>query len=93
MIVKCDLKRYADQAALPDEQQIFMDASVETVDGDIVFKFKKLLVEEGENDIFVDIPQNFIYEFATTIAEVHGPNRYKSVMSISSCERSKLSDC
>ena len=54
MIVKYDLKGYADQAALLDEQQTLMDASVEAVDGDIVLKLRKFLVEEGGNDIIVD---------------------------------------
>ena len=34
MIVKYDLKGYADQSALTDEQQTLMDASVEAVDGE-----------------------------------------------------------
>ena len=54
MLVKYDLKVYADQEALPDEQQTLMDASVENVYGDIVLKLKKFLVEEGGNDIIVD---------------------------------------
>ena len=45
MIVKYDLKGYAYQAALPDKQQTIVDDSVEAVDGDIVLKFKKFLVE------------------------------------------------
>ena len=44
MIVKYDLKRYDDQGALTEEQQKLMDTSVEAVDGDIVLKFKNLLV-------------------------------------------------
>ena len=44
MIVKYDLKGYYDQAALPDKEQTFMDASVEDVDGYIVLKFNKFLV-------------------------------------------------
>ena len=54
MIVKYDLKGYAEQSALPDKYQTLMDASVESVDGDIVLKFKKFLVEERGNDIIVD---------------------------------------
>ena len=48
MIVKDDLKGYSDQAELPDKHQIIMDASIESVDGDIVLKFKKFLVEGGK---------------------------------------------
>ena len=44
MILKYDLKGYTDQGALTDEQQTLMDDYVEAVDGDIVLKFKKLLV-------------------------------------------------
>ena len=44
MIAKYDLKGYADQGALPEEQQKLMNTSVEAVDGDIVLKFKNLLV-------------------------------------------------
>ena len=66
-IGKFDLKSYAKQGALPPEQQTLMDASVESVDGDIVLKFKKFLVEEGENDIIVDGPQNFIYAYSDTV--------------------------
>ena len=47
MIVKYDLKGYNYQAALPDEHHTLMDASVEAVDGEIVLKLKKFLVEEG----------------------------------------------
>ena len=72
MAVKYELKGYANQSALPEEQQTLMDASVESVDGDIVLKFKKFLVEEGENDIIVDGPQNFIYAYDDTVGEGHG---------------------
>ena len=44
MIVKYDLKVYANQAALQDDHKTIMDASVEAVDGDILLKFKKFLV-------------------------------------------------
>ena len=54
MIVKYDLKGYADQAALLYDSQILMCASVEVVDGDIVLNFKRFLVEDGENNIIVD---------------------------------------
>ena len=47
MIVKYDLKGYYEKSALPYEQQTLMDASVEAVDGEIVLKLKKFLVEEG----------------------------------------------
>ena len=54
MIVKYDLKVYTDQAALDEEHQTLMDASVEAVDGDILLNFKRSLFEEGENDIIVN---------------------------------------
>ena len=44
-----------------------MDASVEAVYGDIVLKFKKFPVEEGENEISVS--QNFIYAFYYTVGK------------------------
>ena len=44
IIVKYDLMVQADQAAMPYKHQTLMDASVEAVYGDIVLKFKKLLV-------------------------------------------------
>ena len=44
-----------------------MSAYVETVNGDIVLKFNKLLVEEGENEISVS--QNFLYVFSDTVGE------------------------
>ena len=49
-----------------------MDASVESVDGDILIKFKKFLVGEGENEI--SVIHNFIYTFADTVSEGHGSN-------------------
>ena len=36
MSVKYDLNGYTEKVTLPDEQQTFMDISVEAVDGDIV---------------------------------------------------------
>ena len=47
MIVNYDPKGNYDQASLKDKQQTLMDASVEAVDGEIVLKLKKFLVEEG----------------------------------------------
>ena len=79
-IVKYDLKGYSDQAALPDKQQILVDDSVEALNVDIVLKFKKLLVEEGGNDIISDGPQNLMYEFSYTVGEGLGSNRSKSVI-------------
>ena len=92
IIVKYDLNGYADQAALPEKHQTLTDASVEAVDGDIVLKFKKFLVEEGGNDIIVDGLQNFIYAFADTVGEGHGSNRGKAVINLSSGGSSKFSD-
>ena len=69
-----------------------MDASVEAVDGDIVNKFKKFLVEEGGNGIIVDGPQNFICAFSGTIDEGHGSNRGKYVINLISSGTSKVSD-
>ena len=54
-----------------------MDASVEAVVFDIVLKFNNLPVEEEENEISGSSPQIFIYEFADTVGEGHGPNRGK----------------
>ena len=54
MIVNYYLKGYTDQAALPDKHQVLMYDYVEAIYGEIVLKFKKFLVEEGENEIIVD---------------------------------------
>ena len=70
MIVMHDLKGYSDQAALPYKHQTLMDDSVEVVDGNIVLKFKKFLVEKGENEISAS--QNSIYTFYDTVGEGHG---------------------
>ena len=61
-----------------------MDTSVEAVDGDILLKFNNFLVEDGENEISVS--QNFIHRFSDTIGEVHGLNRGKSVIDLSTRE-------
>ena len=45
-----------------------MDASADSIYGDIVLRFKKFLVEEGENEISVS--QKSIYAFADTAGEV-----------------------
>ena len=92
MIITYDLKGYADQAALPDEQQTLMDASVEAAYGDIVLKFKKFLVEDWGNYIIVDSPHRFIYEFAYTFDEGHGSNRGKDIININLGGSSKVSD-
>ena len=63
-----------------------VDLSVEAVDGDIVLKLNNFLVEEGGNEISVSGPQNFIYEFSDTFGEVHGSNRGKSVIGLSTGE-------
>ena len=63
-----------------------MDASAEAVDGDILLKFKKFLVEEGENEISVSGPQNFIFVFVDTVGEGHGSNRGKAVIGLSTGE-------
>ena len=91
MRVKYELKGYADQSVLTDEQQKLMNDYVEAIDGYIVLKFNKLLVEEEENDIIVDIPQNFIYEFDDNVGEGHGSNRGKYVIKSSSGGNSKFS--
>ena len=44
-----------------------MDTSVEAVDGDIVLKFNKFLVEERGGEISVSGPHNFVYAFSDTI--------------------------
>ena len=60
-----------------------MDASVEDVDGDIVLKFKKLLVDYEKNKICVSGHHNFIYAFSDTIGEGHCSNRGKVVIDLS----------
>ena len=40
-----------------------MDASVESLDGDILLKFKQFLVEEGDNETRVRGTRNVIYAF------------------------------
>ena len=49
-----------------------MDVSIEDVDGKIVLKFKKLLVEEVYNETSVSGPWNFIYAFSDTVVKGHG---------------------
>ena len=80
MAVRYDLKVYAEKVVLPDKHQTLMDDSVEAVDSEIVLKFNKFLLQEGGGDIIVSGPQNFIYEFADTVGEVHGSNRGKVVI-------------
>ena len=94
IIFQYDLKGQAEQVALPDEHHALMDASVEAIDGDIVLKFKKFLLEQGQgvNDIIVDGPQNFIYAFSDIVGEGQGSNRGKYVINISLDGRSKFSD-
>ena len=60
-----------------------MDSYVEALYGDIVLKFKRLLVEEEDNEISVSGPQTFTYAFSDTVGEGHGSNRGKSVIDIS----------
>ena len=69
-----------------------MDASIEAVDGEIVLRFNKFLVEESVNDIIFDGPQNFIYEFSDTVGEGHGANRGVAVINIVSGGTSNVSD-
>ena len=69
-----------------------MDAYSEAVDGDIVLKFKKFLVEEGGNYIIFDGSHKFIYAFDETIGEGNGSNRGKAVISVSLGGTSKVSD-
>ena len=67
MIVKYYLKGYADQEALMDKQQTPMDASVEAIDGDIVLKFNKFLVEEWEMKLFPMIRRTSSMHFLTLL--------------------------
>ena len=69
-----------------------MDTSVQALDGDIVIKFKKFLVEDRENDMIVDGNQKVIYAFAYTVNEETDSNRGKSVINIISGGTSKVSD-
>ena len=59
-----------------------MDASIEAVYGDIVFKAKKFVVEEGGDEIIVSGPQKFFYYFSDTIGEGHGSNRGNVVLNL-----------
>ena len=63
-----------------------MDAYVEAVDGVIVLKSKKLLVEEGDNEFSISGPQKFMYKLSDTVGEGHGSNRGKSVIDLSTGE-------
>ena len=69
-----------------------MNASVEAVDGYIVLKFRKFLVDEGDNGISISGTQNFIYVFSNTVGEGYESNRGKAVMNIRSGGTSKVSD-
>ena len=69
-----------------------MDASVEDAYGDIVLQFKKLLVEEGGNDIIVDGTHNLIYAFSDTVGETYGSNRVKDVINLRLGGSSKVYD-
>ena len=62
------------------------DTYVEDVDGGIVIKFKKFLVEEGGNEISVSGTQNFIYAFSDTIGEGYGSNKGKAVIYLATGE-------
>ena len=83
MIVNYNLKGYAYQSALPYKYQTLMDSYVEAVDCDKVLNFKKLLLEEGGNDIIFNGPDNFIYAFYDTFGEGRGSNRGKYVIGFS----------
>ena len=63
-----------------------MDAYVKAVYGDIVRKFNNFLVQEGENETGVWVPQNFIYAFSDTVGGGHGSKRGKAVIGLSTRE-------
>ena len=63
-----------------------MDASFEDVNGDILIKFKNLLVEDEENEISVSGPQKFIYAFDNSVSEGYGPDSGKLVIDLSTGE-------
>ena len=63
-----------------------MKPSVEAVDGDTVLKFQKFLVEEADNEISISVTQNFIYAFSDTVGEVHGSNRGKTAIYLTTGE-------
>ena len=63
-----------------------MDASIESLDGDILIKFKKLLVEEGYNEISVSGTHNSVYAFSDTVGEGHFLKRGKAVIDFSTRE-------
>ena len=57
-----------------------------------MLNLNKLLVEEVVNYNIFDGPQNFVYAFSGTVCEVHGSNRGKDVINLSSGGSSKFSD-
>ena len=71
MIVKYELKGYANHAALPDEQQTVTDISIEAGDGDILIKFNKLLVEDGGITLLTMVPRSsYIHLLALLVREM-----------------------
>ena len=67
MIVKYELKEYANQATMPDKQQTPIDASVGDVYGDIVLKIKKLLLKEGGMTLLLMVPRTLYTHFLTLL--------------------------
>ena len=63
-----------------------MDDSVEAVDGELVLKLKRFLLEEGGNEIIVSGPQKFIYSLSDTVSKGHGSNRSISVIGLGTGE-------
>ena len=57
-----------------------------------MLKFNKFLVEEGGNDILVDVTHNFMHAFFDTVCDRHGSNRCKDVVNIISGGISKVPD-
>ena len=69
-----------------------MYASIDSIYVDIVLNLNKFQVEEGEKDIIVDGPQNFIYAFYDTVGKGHDSNRGNAVINIISGGIYKFSD-
>ena len=67
-----------------------MDASVKALDGEILLKLKKFVLEEGGNEISVS--QNFIHAFSDTIGDGHGAKKCKTVIGLSTGEVSAPSE-
>ena len=90
MIFKYYLKGYSKQAALTDKHQTLMGASVEAVDGDVVLKFEKFLVEEWEMTLFTMIHRTSSMHFLTLLARGVAQSGPKLLLILSRLEAPKF---